>query len=415
MRQPHLVLYMGGGLASPIPAKDRQEGRRDPYSVTMAFPIADITINPALLLLLGLLVGVMGGFFGVGGGFLVVGGLLVFGVPTDFAIGTGLTLIMGSSIINLLNHRRLGNVDLRLGLLLVSGSVPALFGGDQIVNRLRSAEVVDPVIRCTYVAFLAGVGLFILRDYWKTGRSADTSGEEISTAKLADRVRSLNIPPGRIWLAQMGWRSTYISLPVSGIDRISVFIPISLGVGVGFVAGLLGVGGGFILLPILIFLLGIPTVMAAGTGLLHIAIVGSAGSFIKALSGSVDPMMAVMMLATASMGAQLGVAATELVRASKIRAMFGVAVLSGSLAVGLKQAAESVDGSRYLNGAATGVLLGVSGAICALIAVIVVVQLRERRRGPHGQTLDAPDAAGLGPIPGRDVMINDLGSDKEDR
>ena len=125
--------------------------------------------------------------------------------------------------------------------------------------------------------------------------------------------------------------------------------------------------------------------------------------------------MAVMMLATASMGAQLGVAATELVRASKIRAMFGVAVLSGSLAVGLKQAAESVDGSRYLNGAATGVLLGVSGAICALIAVIVVVQLRERRRGPHGQTLDAPDAAGLGPVPGRDVMINDLGSDKEDR
>ncbi|MDP6227311.1 MAG: TSUP family transporter, partial [Dehalococcoidia bacterium] len=83
----------------------------------MLFPNADVVVNPFLLVILGLLVGILGGFFGVGGGFLVTGGLLVFGVPATFAVGTGLTLVMGSSIINTLKHRRMGNVDFKLGFL----------------------------------------------------------------------------------------------------------------------------------------------------------------------------------------------------------------------------------------------------------------------------------------------------------
>lgn len=348
----------------------------------MAFPIADTTVNPALLLLLGLLVGILGGFFGVGGGFLAVGGLLVLGVPTDFAIGTGLTLIMGASIINLLKHRRLGNVDLRLGLLLAVGSAPALFGGDLLLKELKSAALVDPVVRYAYVVLLAAVGLFVLRDYWKTGYGRDGPGDLISTAGLASRVQRLRVPPGRVWLPGLGWRSTYVSLPESRIDSISAFVPIGLGVVVGFIAGLLGLGGGFILTPMLIFVLGIPTVAAVGTGLLDIAVVSSVGSFIKATSGSVDPVMTLMMLATASVGTQLGTTATGLVRAEQIRALFGVAILSGSLSVGLKQAAESADGNQYLSDAATGVLLGVSGVVCAL--VVIVAATRRRRGMPAG-------------------------------
>lgn len=366
----------------------------------MDFPIADVAINPVLLLLLGLLIGILGGFFGVGGGFLVVSGLLVFGVPTEFAIGTGLTLIMGSSIINLLKHRRLGHVDLRLGLLLAGGAIPALFGADQVINELRSAGVVGPVIRYAYVASLAGVGLFMLRDFWKTRHYMGTLREEISTAKLVHWVRRLKIPPGRIWLACWGWRSTYISLPDSGIDNISVFVPLGLGVGVGFLAGLLGVGGGFVLMPLLIFVLGIPTMAAVGTGLLQIVIVGSVGSFIKATSGSVDPVMAIMMLATASMGTQLGATATGLVAASRIRVLFAVAVLSGSVAVGLKQAAESIGGAQFLTNVATGVLLGVTGAICSVIMALMVAQLKERRRQATS--------------PGGDMSVGGLESDDGD-
>ena len=379
----------------------------------MDFPIADATVNPALLLLLGLLVGILGGFFGVGGGFLAVGGLLVLGVPTDFAIGTGLTLIMGSSIINLLKHRRLGNVDLRLGLLLVVGSAPALFGADLLLKELKSAAVVDPVVRYAYVVLLAAVGLFILQDYWKTRYDDGALGDRISTAGLARRVQTLRVPPGRVWLPPLGWRSTYISLPESGIDRMSVFVPIGLGAVVGFIAGLLGLGGGFILTPLLIFVLGIPTVAAVGTGLLDIAIVSSIGSFIKALSGSVDPVMTLMMLATASVGAQLGAAATGLVRAQQIRALFAVAILSGSLAVGLKQAAESVDGNQYLSDSATGVLLGVSGAVCAL--VVIVAATRGRDRGGEGGRLAASGTPGTRSDARRDTAAGGLGDETGDR
>ncbi|MCS5668917.1 MAG: sulfite exporter TauE/SafE family protein, partial [Dehalococcoidia bacterium] len=105
----------------------------------MWFPSAEVSINPALLLLLGVMVGTLSGFFGVGGGFLITGGLLVFGVPPVFAVGTGLALIMGSSIINTLKHRHLGNVDLRLGLIMLIGTVPGVYLAEQLNTGLEQS------------------------------------------------------------------------------------------------------------------------------------------------------------------------------------------------------------------------------------------------------------------------------------
>ena len=112
----------------------------------MWFPNAEVTVNPALLLLLGVMVGTLSGFFGVGGGFLITGGLLVFGVPPVFAVGTGLALIMGSSIINTLKHRHLGHVDLRLGMLMLVGTIPGVFLAEQLNSALEEAGVMGPVI-----------------------------------------------------------------------------------------------------------------------------------------------------------------------------------------------------------------------------------------------------------------------------
>ena len=307
----------------------------------MLFPIAEVVVNPALLVLLGLIVGILSGFFGVGGGFLITGGLLVLGVPPVFAVGTGLTLIMGSSIINTLKHRSLGHLDLKLGLLMVVGTIPALFLAEELLKALESAGAAGPVIRYVYVVVLAGLATFIGYDYWRGRRMLDRGLEGVSTAGLARRVQSLRIPPHSIKIPGFRPVSTYVSLPVSKIDRISVFIPIAVGFLAGFFAGLLGAGGGTILMPILIFVLGVPTTVAIGTDLFQIIITGSVGTFIKSFAGHVDPVMVVLMLIAASAGAQLGVAATRIVEAARIRILYGVTVLAGSVAVGLEQASES--------------------------------------------------------------------------
>ena len=354
----------------------------------MFFPNAEVTINPALLVLLGLVVGTLGGFFGVGGGFLITGGLLVFGVPPLFAVGTGLTLILGSSIINTLKHRRLGHVDYKLGLLMVCGTIPGAILAERLNVTLEAAGIAGPVIRYVYVVFLTSLGTFIIYDYVKSRRRADQSGDAVTTAGLTGKVRSLRIPPHSIKIPGLGSCPTYVSLPVSGIEQLSVYIPITVGLGVGFLAGLLGAGGGFILMPLLVFVLGVPTTVAIGTDLFQIIITGSVGTFIYALGNHVDPLIAIIMLVAASAGSQLGATATRYVDAGRIRVLFGITVLSGSVAVALKQASESSAGLEYLGAVASVVLLGVASVICGVIAVLLI---RAKREGtPPKQIGGAP-------------------------
>ena len=338
----------------------------------MFFPNAEVFVNPALLLLLGVILGTLSGFFGVGGGFLITGGLLVFGVPPIFAVGTGLTLIMGSSIINTLKHRHLGNVDFKLGIFMVSGTIPALYAAERLNTALEAAGLAGPVIRTTYVVFLAALGIFIVYDYWRTRGKAAAGGDDISTASLARRVRGFRIPPHSLIIPGRGRVSTYISFPVSGIESMSMFIPFAVGLLVGFLAGLLGAGGGFILMPILIFGLGIPTTVAIGTDLFQIIVTGSVGTFLYSLSNHVDPLMVIIMLCAASAGSQLGATATKFVDAGRIRVLFGVTILSGSVSMALKQLAEGNADLAYLSTAASFLLLSVAGAICLVIAGLLI-------------------------------------------
>ena len=352
----------------------------------MYFPNADVVVHPALLVFLGVIVGMLGGFFGVGGGFLITGGLLVFGVPPVYAVGTGLTLVMGTSIINTFKHRSLGNVDFKLGALMVTGTIPAIFLAEWVNSALEAAGIAGPVIRYVYVGFLSVLGLFILYDYWRTSpmRSQRRRGgpEQISTLALTHRVRSLRIPPHWIGIPGVGRVETYVSLPVSGIERISVFVPMGIGFGIGFIAGMLGAGGGFILMPVLIFVLGIPTTIAIGTDLFQIIITGSVGSFAYALSDRVDPMMAVLMLAAASIGSQLGASATRRIEPSRIRFLYGLLILTGAVAVALEEVSQAVPGAGFLSAVASTVLLGSGGGMCLLLLGLM---LRGRERGPESQ------------------------------
>ena len=372
----------------------------------MLFPVADVTVNPLLLVLLGLIVGTLSGFFGVGGGFLITGGLLVLGVHPVFAVGTGLTLIMGSSIINTLKHRSFGNLDLKLGLLMVCGTIPALLVAEWVLTILESAGIAGSVIRYVYVVVLAALGTFILYDHWQARRAPDCGPGEVSTASFSRQVQELRIPPHSLKIP--GWRQvpTYVSLPVSGIERVSVFVPIGVGFAAGLFAGLLGAGGGTILMPILIYVLGVPTTVAIGTDLFQIIITGSVGTFVKSFAGHVDPVMVVLMLVAASAGAQLGAAATKVVEASRIRILYGFIVLVGSLAVALEQASSSTS-IEVLSTVASVVLLGISGAICLLIiGLLIAAQRRPPVLDPMGELADqdrsSPDLA-----PGREVVATE--------
>ena len=339
----------------------------------MLFPNAGVEVNPALLLFLGLVVGTLSGFFGVGGGFLITGGLLVFGVPPLFAVGTGLTLIVGSSIINTLKHRRIGNVDFKLGALMVVGTVPAVMVAEELNQWLDRIGVAGPVLRYTYVVVLAILASYIFYDHWKSRRGSLQKG---TTGTLIERVHSLRLPPASIIVPWVGRVSTTTSLPRSGIERISIWVPVGIGSAIGFMAGLLGAGGGFILLPVLIFVLGVPTTVAVGTDLFQVVITGSVGSFLYSLEGRVDLVMSVIMLGTASAGSQLGVAAARYVDGARIRFLFGLTMVAGSISVALREVSESVSGLDYLGDAGSVLLLGTAGAICLVVGGLLIAAKR---------------------------------------
>ncbi len=340
----------------------------------MFFPNAEVFVNPALLMLLGVILGTLSGFFGVGGGFLITGGLLVFGVPAPFAVGTGLTLIMGSSIINTLKHRHLGNVDFKLGLLMVCGTIPALFLAQWIIQELKVAGLAESTIRYTYVLVLAALGSFIMYDSWRSRRhSPGAEGRETtSTAAFAKKVQGLRLTPTFVKVPLIGRVPLYVDLPVSKIENICVLVPFGVGFLAGLFAGLLGAGGGTILMPILIYVVGVPTTVAIGTDLFQVILTGTMGTFIKSFAKEVDPLMVVIILVAASMGSQLGTAATRYVEAARIRFLFGITVLSGCVAVGLEQISNIGAGPAYLSSLATILLLGVGGVICLVIAGLLI-------------------------------------------
>ena len=179
------------------------------------------------MVLLGLIVGMLSGFFGVGGGFLITGGLLVFGVPTLYAVGSGLALVVGTSMMNMLNHRDLGNVDYRLGLPLVVGAAPAMYGAERVNNLLESWGLAGPVISYFYVALL--VGSWAYSYFGTTGKRTEdgdaVSEERTTTVRLARWIQEAEIPPGRIRLPGLGNVSTLVSMPTSEIPQMSVFVP----------------------------------------------------------------------------------------------------------------------------------------------------------------------------------------------
>lgn len=287
---------------------------------TLYLPIAGIEINGLKLILLGFTVGVIGGFFGVGGAFIVTPALNVFGFPMAYAIGTDMAHIAGSSIISSVRHRRLGNVDIRLGLLMIAGTVAGIELGSLLVMHLEKAGNIGPVLRLTYVALLFSLGSFMAVEY-----SGHRKGHD-HTKSFLRKIHDIKIHP-------------MIHLRVSGIS-ISLWVVLAVAVITGFIAGMLGVGGGFIRMPALMYVIGASAKVAVGTDLFEVMISGMYGTFTYALKGRVDIFAAMVMLGGAAFGAPLGSLSTKYVRGAVIKLYFAAAMIVSGVSIIFRHMAE---------------------------------------------------------------------------
>lgn len=301
----------------------------------MDFPISGTHIAPLYLMGVGFLVGIMGGFFGVGGSFLAGPALFSMGVPMNFVVGTDLAHIVGKSIVAAKKHRALGNVDIKLGLIMVVGTVAGVEAGAQLIQELKRRANLDVVVGVTFILILLAISAFMTWESWRTLRMLrskpnKTRGgkkDQSAFAHVAKIMHRIGPPP-------------FVSLPASGIERISVWIILAVAFVGGFFSGFLGGGAGYIRMPSMIYLLGVPTHIAVGTDLFEIIISASYGTVTHALKGNVDILIALVMHTGAAIGAQIGAASTQFFMGPRIRAAFiplpliGVAILLHQLFTG---------------------------------------------------------------------------------
>lgn len=290
----------------------------------MDFPISGVVVNPLFLAGIGFAVGVLGGFFGVGGGFLAGPLLFWVGVPINFVVGTDLAHMTGKSIVAARRHRSLGHVDIKLGMVMVVGTIIGVELGARVIEALQDTGAIDLVIGMTYVVILVIISVFTAWESIRALRMIQMDRLDVKDAigfqGIARRMQGFHLPP-------------MVSFPASGIDSISLWTVVGVGFITGVLAGALGVGGGFVRMPMLVYLVGIPTHVAVGTDLFEIMISAGFGTVTHALKGNVDILMALVMQTGAALGAQIGAVSTRFFVGPRIRLLFSFLPMIGAVLV----------------------------------------------------------------------------------
>ena len=275
-------------------------------------PIAELSVNVFLLLGLGGVIGLLSGMFGVGGGFLMTPALIFIGVPAPVAVGTEANQIVASSVSGVLAHWRRGNVDFKMGFVLMIGGFLGSGLGVALFALLREIGQIDLVIRLCYVVFLGIIGSLMLVE------------------GVRALMRRRNPTAERRKLHQHTWIH---GLPLKTRFRksrlyISALLPIGVGFVVGVLAAIMGVGGGFIMVPAMIYLLGMPTAVVVGTSLFQIIFVTANVTVLQATANqTVDVVLALLLLTGAVIGAQVGVRVGTRLHGEQLRVLLAVMVL----------------------------------------------------------------------------------------
>jgi hypothetical protein len=292
----------------------------------MFFPISGAHISPIYLAAVGFLIGVLGGFFGVGGSFIAGPALRLAGLDWNFAVGTDLAHIVGKSVVAVRRHRAMGNVDLRLGLIMAVGTIAGAELGAQAIQMLKRAGNVNLVVSVVSIVVYISISSFMI---WESRKTLSQRGA-IKGAK-SKKDHSAFGPVTRAIQRLKIW--PMISLPASGIRAISLWMILLVAFVGGLFSGFLGGGAGYIRMPSMVYVLGVPTHLAVGTDLFEIIISASYGTFSHAVKGNVDILIALVMHTGAAIGAQIGAISTQYFAGPKIRLAFVPLPLIGAAIV----------------------------------------------------------------------------------
>jgi uncharacterized membrane protein YfcA len=329
-------------------------------------PIAGVKIFWPGLIILGVGVGVIGGFFGMGGAWMVTPGLNILGFPMAFAIGTDIAHMAGKSLISTMRHGKFGNVDYKLGFIMIIGTVGGFEIGAQMVMWMERLGNVEKVVRYIYLVLLVLIAWTVFADVAKKmakDRAAVKAGKEIDALSTGiewhKTLHKMKIPP-------------MVHLTVAGI-YCSAWLPIGVSFLTGWLAGILGIGGGLIRMPALIYLLGCPTHVAVGTDLFEVMISGLYGAASYTFKGRTELVAAIIMLMGAAIGAQIGSVATKYIKGYGIRIAFGLAVIGCALSILLKFIGKWYpDYATLMDNSATALILGLVSALSLYIIMAFI-------------------------------------------
>jgi len=281
----------------------------------MYLPIAGNSVNILMIFGLGAGVGLLSGIFGVGGGFLMTPLLMMFGIPATVAAASDSNQIVGASTSGTLAHWRLGNVDFKMGFLLLIGGILGGTLGVQIIKVLRAMGNADFLISITYVLMLGGVGSYMFIESLQAMKKKETPVVAAAPKKESTYARLLKKLP---------MQTRFVK---SGIE-ISLLLPLILGTLVGVLAAIMGVGGGFIMVPVMVYMLRMPMHVVVGTSLFQILFTCINVTIMQSWSNhTVDFILALLLLLGSTIGAQVGTKLSKKLKGDQLKILLASLVL----------------------------------------------------------------------------------------
>ena len=291
--------------------------------MTIYLPIAELSVNIFVILGMGAAVGFLSGMFGVGGGFLITPLLIFYNVPPVVAVATGANQVVASSVSGAITHFRRGTLDMKLGMILLIGGLVGATIGIWIFSFLRRLGQLDLVISLLYVVLLGFIGAMML----------------VESINAIRKTRKGTVTPRmggqHAWIHRLPFKMRFKKSKI----YLSVIPVIAIGFGIGILTSIMGVGGGFIMVPAMIYLLRVPTNVVVGTSLFQIIFTTAYTTVVQAATNySVDIVLAFILMAAGVVGAQYGVRVGQKLRGEQLRALLALLVL----AVGIRLALQLV-------------------------------------------------------------------------
>jgi len=288
--------------------------------VALYLPIAEMSVNIFVLLGMGAAVGFLSGMFGVGGGFLITPLLIFYNIPPAVAVATGANQVVASSVSGVLSHFKRGTVDIKLGVVLLIGGIFGSSIGVYLFSLLRDLGQLDLIVSILYVGFLGTVGGLMMME----------SVRALARARSGATV-SLRRPGAHSWVHKLPFKMRFKASKL----YVSVIPVLGLGGMIGMLASIMGVGGGFIMVPAMIYLLKVPTNVVIGTSLFQIIFVAAYTTVVHATTNqTVDSVLALLLMLGSVVGAQYGAKAGQRLRGEQLRALLAGLVLLVALRLG---------------------------------------------------------------------------------